>query len=903
MSKLRLSRARRLVLRAPAALIVLAAACTDDSTPPPTAVLAPLPEGVLGILQCEVRVADNDMTCVDASGAKGASASLAMRGGPSLDVQTFGGQGTYVRLANSGNTRVGDVYSMNVTVQNLANLAFATGDGSTRHAEGVRVWFSGDPQTTRGAGSVSVANATGTAFFTAANQPYIQYGGSIGGTDQGDLGADGILSSTELSTAKTWSFDLDAGVEAFSFWVYVRTETAAGPLQTVAPQVTNVSAATMVPGQTVTLTGVNFNTTPANNTVRIGGVQAAVTGATTTTLDVVVPCANSGSVPVQVTTGGMTGVAIARNLLAPQRTLNVGESVIVTNTAEVGCNEIMPSGGSARYVMAVYNAGTSPTTGTGIQISGDPHANVDAAPTGPASAARLAVPPALGGALSGALAPPSDEERHLELLEKNRAEYERLRTRFAGDARMRPSRSVVSRDPVEPPLNRTFHVSNITGSNICSNYYVAAGTRVYYSGKIAIYEDDNTPANLKAAANTTMQDYYNRIGDQFNADMEPIVRTNFGDPLLRDAITDNNGVLVAFFTPLINTNFAGVAGFVVSCDQFPDSDASEPAVGGPYAGTNGANGASNFGEYFYAYQPVSTTPGYTTGTMDNWYRTIRSTFIHESKHVASQAARVANNAPTYESSWLEEGTARHVEELWARQSVDVMPWKGNTGYGSLSDPIGVYCDVRPTFAECLANTRRPASIMQRHFTTLYTQMFGQNARLLSPFGPTPSDNASYFYAVSWSLVRYAIDRYGISDANFLTGLTQSTTSGVTNLAARAGVPIDVLLGGWALSLATDDYPGLASPSADMQMPTWNFRSIYSGLNTDFPGTYTLAYPLQPTAFTFGNFAPANVTNMYGGGALFYQISGTHTAPQLVRLLGNAGAALNSNIRIAIARVE
>lgn len=899
MSKLCLSRARRLVLRAPAALIVLAAACTDDSAPAPTAVLAPLPEGVLGILQCEVRVADNDMTCVDASGANGASASLAMRGGPSLDVQTFGGQGTYVRLANSGNTRVGDVYSMNVTVQNLANLAFATGDGSTRHAEGVRVWFSGDPQTTRGAGNVAVANPTGTAFFTAANQPYIQYGGDIGGSDQTELGADGILSSAEVSSAKAWSFDLDPAVEAFSFWVYVRTETTAGPLQTVAPQVTDVSAATMVPGQTVTLTGVNFNATPGNNTVRIGGVQASVTGATTTTLTVVVPCANSGAVPVQVTTGGMTGVAIARNLLAPQRTLNVGESVIVTNTAEVGCNEIMPSGGTARYVMAVYNAGTSPSVSAGIQISGDPLSAPDAAPTGPASAARIYAPPALGGAL----APPSDEQRHLELLEKNRAEYEQLRTRFAGDARMRPSRSIVHRDPVEPPVNRTFHVSNINSSNICTNYYVAAGTRVYYSGKIAIYEDDNTPASLKAAANATMQTYYNRIGDQFNADMEPIVRTNFGDPLLRDATTDNNGVLVAFFTPLINTNFPGVAGFVVSCDQFPDADAGEPAVGGPYAGAAGSNGASNFGEYFYAYQPTSATPGYTAGTADNWYRTIRSTFIHESKHVASQAARVANNAPTYESSWLEEGTARHVEELWARQAIDVLPWKGNTGYGSFANPIGIYCDVRPGFAECDANTRRPASIMQRHFTSLYTQMFGTNARLLSPFGPTPSDNASYFYAVSWSLVRYAIDRYGISDANFLTGLTQSTTSGVTNLAARAGVPIDVLLGGWALSLATDDYPGLASPGVDIQMPTWNFRNIYAGLNADFPATYTLAYPLNPTAFTFGNFAPVNVTTMYGGGALFYQVSGTHTSPQLVRLLGNAGAALNSNIRIAIARVQ
>ncbi|HYW12043.1 MAG TPA: IPT/TIG domain-containing protein [Longimicrobium sp.] len=886
-------------LRSPLALLVLAAACTDDSAPAPTALVAD-PEGTLGVLQCEVTVASGDLSCVDASGRNGASASRAVAGGPSAEVRTFGKQGTYVRLANSGNSRVGDVYSINVTVQNLANLALATADGATRHADGVRIWFTGDPQATRGAGEVSVANPTGTAMFTAADQPYFQYGGSIGGTDQGELGADGVLASAETSTAKSWQFDLDAAVEAFSFLVYVRTETAPGTMETVAPQVAGVSPNPMVPGQAATITGSNFHLTPGSNTVRIGGVAATVTGSTATTLSVIVPCTNSGSVPVQVTQGGMTGVAVASPLQAVQRTLGVGASVIVTNTAEVGCNEIMPSGGASRYVMAVYNAGTSPNVSVGIQVSGDPTA-------APGALASSASPALMAPRLSqaGEMAPGGDDP-HWRLLEGNRRQAELLHARFRNDPRMRASRDVVSRDPVAPPATRTFHVANINaGGSFCSNYYVAAGTRVYYNGKLAIYEDDATPAGLKAAANPTMQDYYNRIGDQFNADMEPIISTNFGDVLRRDAVTDNNGVMVAFFTPLINNTFSGVAGFVVSCDQFPDADAAEPAVGGPYAGAAGNNGSSNFGEVFYAYQPTSTGSGFgTVGTPDYWYRTIRSTFIHETKHVASQAARVANGTGNFEQSWLEEGTARHSEELWMRNAVDNVAWKGNTGYGSAANAINIYCDVRPTgFPECAANTRRPAAIMQRHFTSLYTQMFGTNARLLSPFGPTPSDNASYFYAVSWSLARYAIDRYGASDAAFLTGLTQSTSVGTANLAAQSGVAIDRLLGGWALSLAVDDYPGLATPGLDIQMPTWNFRNIYAGLNTDFPGTYTLAYPLQPTSFTFGNFAPVNVATMYGGGALFYQVSGTHTQPQIVRLLGNGGAALSSNVRIAITRVQ
>ncbi|HEX5871749.1 MAG TPA: hypothetical protein VFY65_15080, partial [Longimicrobium sp.] len=640
---------------------------------------------------------------------------------------------------------------------------------------------------------------------------------------------------------------------------------------------------------------------------RIGGVVATVTGATATTLDVVVPCTSSGAAPVQVTQGGMTGVAVARTLLAPQRTLGVGESVIVTNTAQVGCNEIMPSGGASRYIVAVYNTGTSPTTSTGVQISADPTGAGIGAPAlsqsqslqAPSLAQSPQAPLSLGTGPSQAAA----DDRHMWLLENNRRQAAELHARFANDPRMRASRNVVSRDPVEPPATRTFHVSNINVASFCTNYYVAAGTRVYYNGKIAIYEDDATPAGLKAAANPTMQDYYNRIGDQFNADMEPVVRNNFGDILRRDEITDNNGVLIAFFTPLINTQFAGVAGFVVSCDQYPDADAAEPAVGGPYVGTAGQNGTSNFGEVFYAYQPTVVGTGYASFTPDQWYRTIRSTFIHESKHVASMAARVANGTGNQEEAWLEEGTARHSEELWMRNAVDNVAWKANTGYGSAANPINFYCDVRPGFAECDANTRRPASIMQRHFGSLYTHMFSANARLLSPFGRTPSDTQSYWYAVSWSLERYAIDRFGASDAAFLTGLTQSTTTGATNLATQAGVPIDQLLGGWALSLAADDYPGLATPGLDIQMPTWNFRNIYAGMNTDFPGTYSLAYPLTPVSFTFGSVAPVSQATMYGGGVLWYQFSGTHTQPQLVRLLGNGGGALSSNIRVAIARVQ
>jgi hypothetical protein len=101
----------------------------------------------------------------------------------------------------------------------------------------------------------------------------------------------------------------------------------------------------------------------------------------------------------------------------------------------------------------------------------------------------------------------------------------------------------------------------------------------------------------------------------------------------------------------------------------------------------------------------------------------------------------------------------------------------------------------------------------------------------------------------------------------------------------------------------DNYPGVGSPSSASQNLTWNWRNIYAGLNTDFPATYTLAYPATGTARSFGSFAPISVTTMRGGGVLWYNFSGTQSAPQLIKLQANGGGAVSSNIRLAIVRVQ
>jgi|GEM_PF-329022 len=911
-------RMRAATFRVLLASLPVLAAC-GDSTGGPAArdPDAPaVPRGTVAALRCTATRSPASVAC-EPLGASGS----AQKNGPRADLHLLGGQGTYVRLTSSAvayNAGT-EVFSFNVTVQNLTASGLATADGVTRHANGVQVFFASGPSTLTGSGEISVVNATGTGTFTAANQPYFQYGGNIGGTDRTELGADGILASGEVSSAKSWQLGMPLTVGTFGFTLYVATETAPGALATAAPQVTGVSPATLVPGTTATLTGYNFNPTPGSNTVTVGAGSVAATSGTTTSLTFTVPCTSSGSVPVTVAQGGMKGASYNHPLQVTQRTVAVGQALITSTAAESFCNELPSVNGTARYIVSVFSDNTSPSSNSPLQFSAD---NGDGTPLQASRAPQPATPNAvvaprisLDGMMEAARQQRADE-RHYDLLEKNRAAYQLGRAQFPrGRA---PRGMALNRDVVygDPPATRQFRVSNISppaGQTICSSFYVVNATRVYYNGKLAIYEDDATPAGLRFSDNPSMASYYQKIGDQFNADMEPIVRNTFGDILRRDAETDNNGIEIALFTPRINNSFSGVAGFVVSCDQFPNNDTTTTprAPGGPYTGLNSTGGtasfgASNFGEFFYAYQPTINGSGFgTVGTPDYWYRTIRSTFIHESKHVASMAARVANDAPAYEESWLEEGTARHAEEMWMRDAVDNQAWKSNIPFGSAANPINVYCDLRTAAAECNANPRRPSVNMLRHFNPMYTEMFGQNARLLSPFGATPSDTQSFWYAVSWSLVRYAIDRFGASDAAFLGGLTQSTTSGVANLTGRAGASIDQLLGGWSLALAADDHPLLAAaPSADIQFPTWNMRSIYAGLNTDPNASgFTLAYPLVPTQLAFGSFTASALTTMRGGGAVWYEISGTQTKAQLLRLQTNTGGFPSANLRIAVTRIQ
>jgi hypothetical protein len=755
--------------------------------------------------------------------------------------------------------------------------------------------FGGDGQTGATGAALAVpllvrvvnAQGQGLAGVTVA-WAVTQGGGSIAAA-AAQTDSNGQASATWTLGAATGAHAATATVTGLTAATFTATAVVVGP----APVVTGATPATLEPGATATLTGTNFGATAAANTVTIGGVPAVITAASATQLQVTVPCAASGAAPIVVTANGQGSQPFGHPLLVGNRqTLAVGQSVVLTASAAAACTELMASGGQSRYVVAVYNNSTSPLASTAFEVSGRSAVGTLAtlAEAAPAMREPLRLPSRAAPLTFGQRAAPArtaPRALHDNLLERNREAYERLMREQGPFLESAPD--ALAGAPVEPPVARSIRVPNaLAQNNLCTTFTTINATRVYYSGKLAIYEDDATPQELKAASNAKMFDYYRRIGDQFNEEMEPIIRANYGDVLRRDAETDNNGVLIAVFTPLIRNTMAGVSGFVVSCDQFANS---------------ATNTASNFGEYFYAALPADNSDGYTTPNAfgpDQWYRTIRSTFIHETKHVASMAARVANNASSWEQSWLEEGTAMIAEELWAR-SVYNTQWRSNTGYGSAGNPTSIYCDVRPNTAACNASSPlRPSIHMTDHAIMLYEYL--RSTTVLSPFGKAAADEDSYFYGISWSLLRYAIDRYATNEATFLTALNQATSSGVTNLGARTGVPTDELLGRWALTHATDDFAGLPA-SSSLQFESWSMPSIMAGLNTDFPTFFTSPTPLSKQVLGFGSFGPIAVNGIVGGGVRIFELSGAHTANQTLRLRGAADSALPTTVRVAIARIQ
>jgi hypothetical protein len=640
---------------------------------------------------------------------------------------------------------------------------------------------------------------------------------------------------------------------------------------TDAPLVMSTVPAQLAAGGLAQLHGQNFGATAEANVVTIRGVAVPVLAASPTQLTIQVPCVTPGTVELRVQRSGAPGPPFSAPLTVPTRSVALGEALVLD--ADAGdCNQIDATPAAARYLVLVYSDVTSAAALLDFRLSGNT----------PAHAGEAA--PHLASARAQPRAPVRDaqwvqDSAHWAVLERERTRYEELR---AAAARMPAALLETTAAAVALPQQGDMRSLFYNFGSCQDTTNVIRGRAVYVGSRAIIWEDSAN--DVQSSVHAQLAHAYQRLGSIFDQDQYRVVRDNFGDPLRRDAMTDNDGRVHMVFTQRLNGS--GAAAYVTSCDQFPPSLVR----------------ASNHGEFFYGFVPTSTAAGSgNTTTIEGWFPFMSRAVVHEVKHIASMAARVANNAP-FEQSWLEEGTARHAEELWVRADLHRVPWKGGTGYGTAADN-GVFCDFNLASAACNAHDalRRPSWGMRRHFNEVREKLY--EPWNWSPFGTGPGQTGSVFYQTAWSLVRYIADRHGTTEAAFFSALTNSSLSGTANLSAAAGVSFDRMLGLWGAALYADGYPGL-EPGADLRFPTWRLRDIYAGLNADpaWNSRWPTPFALSPMILPVGAFN-ADFEGLRGGAHAYFEIALPPGAAQLLHLQAYGGGPPPTSARVVIARLQ
>ena len=593
----------------------------------------------------------------------------------------------------------------------------------------------------------------------------------------------------------------------------------------------------------------------------------------------------SGPAPITCATAGNGQQTAAVIDLQPGQS-----ATFLTSAAAAGCLEIEPQADS-RYIFGVFNVAPSGASTTSLTIHGGEPMVAQAS-----RVARMQSRVDHGPSLRSWLVGTSEYQQrnsdrlHRRVIEADRRMVQRRGNPSAAIARVearaaragaRLDRAAVSR-AFAPQLNDTlpFHIRDISrdvGDTVCVKGFDVKARAVYVGEKTVLFEDVTSPVQGQ------MDSFFQSIGAEFDNVIYPMLLENFGDPLAFDPELGAKGKVLMLFSPVVNENFGGVAGFVSGCDFYPYD-----SLPGPDENTVGNDAA-----IFYAYVPDDAS----AEAIDRWQGFVRGVLAHESKHLSSYAAKFANGASSLEEGWLEESTAQMASEIYQR-NFSHSPWKNPTTFLA-----SVGCEPPLTTRNGCSGDH--PQVMLHHFTYLYDYLHAGTSE--SPIGST----ANAFYGGGWSFVRWTVDQYAPSESGILHAMTQSTSSfGVDNLVSRVSASFPELVAGWSLASAVAGTPGFAAESPQLAFPSWKQGEIFAGMHDELilvstgEPAFPLVYPAVLDTLSFGNFE-AGVSTLHGGGAAFFDLRSTTAERQPIQITTTSGAPLpaNSPVRTAIVRVK
>ena len=400
---------------------------------------------------------------------------------------------------------------------------------------------------------------------------------------------------------------------------------------------------------------------------------------------------------------------------------------------------------------------------------------------------------------------------------------------------------------------RTFKVcSNLT----CSSLATVTATAKTVNGKMAIYVDNNAPAN------GLTQGALDTLGALFDTKLYAIDTTAYG----RESDIDTNTVVVVLMTNVVNQLVTKtqcqtqgfVAGFFFGADIDPQF-------------------ASQFnkGEIFYS---IVADPDSTLSCAHSVARLkslVPVTFIHEFQHMISYNQHVLVRGGSPQVTWLDEGMSHFAEELGGRSFLPA----DNATFSNfvIGDLINAYQYLDSSATHFLAFSSGIGSLAER--------------------------------GAAWLLVRYLADQYA-ADTSFasITAFTRSialsNSVGATAISnAAGGTPFTTIVERWALANYVSDLPGF-TPPPELQYRSWRFRLTFASLNSQAPSIFKKPFPLTPPV-TRGDSVSLSGT-LHAGSANYALAFQRQSAPGFDLLFsGPNGAALQGSLdpRLNIIRIR
>ena len=724
--------------------------------------------------------------------------------------------------------------------------------------------------------------------ITLAAQPQNQIGQALPGRTI-------TWSSADVARATITQAGVVTGITAGTVYIRAATEGRVDSVSLrvrslVTPSITGTSSATLVPGGTGSVTGTNFGATVGDNVILVNGVPATVTTATPTSVTFTVPakellpCTATGPVPVALLANGDTALASMFLRVATDRSLAVGQSLLLTADADLVCNEFAGTGG--KYLITAFNYAKDAGIRTSFRLTGSGAGSVAAA-----SANANAVPSAPPRAIVRDDPATRRLMAHAAFMRQDRALARQLGSpRLSQRARRNAAAKGVSlsQAAVTPPAVGEQKSYRMRRTITSVSSYDEVDFRVVYSGtKMVILEDNASPRAGQMDAE------YVKMGEEFDRVMYDQLLM-FGDPLVVDSALDNNGRMLALFTPRVNNYVLNgqtnqILGFVTLCDFFPRTPLTLPDNT-----VIPACPSSNEGEAFYAIVP---DPG-AGWSIAFWRQLMRGTLIHEAKHIASYAWRYYFDASEVEETWLEEATAQQASEIWARNMYS-RGAKQDIGWAD-----GPKCDYGSPAGGC----PDPAEGILHHFGFLYDHYAALESKSIldDSFGsPDP-----VIYGSSWSFMRYVTDTYGLTESGFLSSIVKvQNDHGVDNVVSKAGKPFSELLGMFSLASTADNYPDATINDPRVKLPSWNSRDLFENMSANLTSNgspaYPIPWPLAVRKVFFGNFntSQAEVALLRGGGFAAWELTGTQSGPQALAIRSVTGGAAPPLIGMTIIRIQ